>query len=103
MVRPWSNFHYCAYEYTNTIEKNDKRDRFEVIEIALKDLDRVSDVIWTMQTKEIPKLIQRAQEWEFPNWWVKTLEMNKGVKGSGIVHPHKSESDLKWLRAPKDN
>ena len=36
-----------------------------------------------MQTKEIPELYQRAQEWESLDWRVKTLEANKGVEGLG--------------------
>ena len=34
--------------------------QFEAIETTIKDLDGVSDTIWMIQTKEIPKLFWMA-------------------------------------------
>ena len=42
--------------------------RFDDIEVALKDFDRVSDAIQMMQTMEIFELFRRAQEWKFLDW-----------------------------------
>ena len=72
---------------------------FAVIESVLGDFKGVSDAASMMQIEEIPKLFRRVQEWESLDRQVKTLEANKGIKGS--------ESDAfsqveKWLAVIKD-
>ena len=38
--------------------------RFEVIEMTIRDFEGASDIVWAMETEEIPELFRRAQEWE---------------------------------------
>ena len=57
--------------------------RLAMLESTVREFKGVGEAVQTMQTKELPKLFRRTLEWESLNQRVKTLEVNKGVKGSG--------------------
>ena len=82
MVRPLSNFRCNVLVNTSAISREiTNAQQFDAIETTLRDFEGVSDIVQTMQTKEVPELFKRAQEWESLYPWVKTLEASKGVKG----------------------
>ena len=56
---------------------------FDAIDVALKNLEGVTNAIRNMQHEEIPKLFWRAQEWESFKHYVTILEVSMGVDGEG--------------------
>ena len=58
-------------------------ERFAALESAIGEFEGVGEAVRQMQTEELPDLYRRTLEWDSLNQRVMTLEVNKGVEGSG--------------------
>ena len=57
---------------------------FDAIDFSLENLKGVANAVRNIQNEEIPKLFQRAQEWESLEHWITILEADTRVGGKGI-------------------
>ncbi len=68
-------------------KKMTSAERFEAIDVAIGNLEGLSDTVKNLQNEEIPELFRRAQEWESLEQRVSNLEagMRVGDQGNGDV------------------